>query len=327
MKSKDFQRNITPSSKRQLGGSHDLGRLARVRDKELDHAARKRGSGRRSKHGSATQPGNPASQVSIVVLSIAGAAVLGIFLTIWVLLRAGGADEGVAKLPSGKNGTPQVVSRLPSPSESEAVAIVKQALRQRDPARIAKQVRLGAASAEEASRFFSELEKREGVISRYDWLSSMDQGATLIEGVSVAFEKDHLKGQRLALLTPDEKGVWKLDYESFARRVSPSWDEILRGDAPIATVRVVVGEDSYFNGPFTEGAWSCFGLASPDMDEVMHSYCKVGSAEEIALKELFKDGTRLCRAVLELRRVAGAGPRQFEVSKVIMADWLLPGDS
>lgn len=327
MKTKDFQRDITPPAKRQLGGSHDLGRLARVRDKELDHAVRKRGSGRQSKHGSATQPGNPASQVSIVVLSILGAAVLGIFLTIWTMLRAGGADEGVAKASSEENASTRVASRFPSPSESEAVAIVKRALSQRDPARISKQVRLGAASAEEASRFFSELEKRDGVISRYDWLSSMDQGSTLIEGVSVTFEKDHLKGQRLAMLTPDEQGVWRLDYESFARRVSPSWEEILRGEAPKATVRVLVGEDSYFNGPFSEGVWACFGLASPDVDEVMHSYCKVGSAEEIALKNLFKDGTRLCRAVLELRRVADAGPRQFEVSKVIAADWLVPGDS
>ena len=319
MKSGNFQRDITPPAKRQLGGSHDLGRLARVRGKEPDHAARKLGSG--------SQPRQPASQVSIVVLSIAGAAVIGIFLTIWAMLRAGSADEVVSKAPAQENVTTRVASRFPSPSESEAVAIVKRALSQRDPARIAKQVRLGAASAEEASRFFSELEKRDGVISRYDWLSSMDQGNTLIEGVSVAFEKDHLKGQRLAMLTPDGQGVWKLDYESFARRVSPSWEEILRGEAPKATVRVLVGEDSYFNGPFTEGAWACFGLASPDVDELMHSYCKVGSAEEIALKNLFKDGNRLCRAVLELRRVAGSGPRQFEVSKVIVADWLVPGDS
>lgn len=327
MKPNDFQRDITPRAKRPLGASHELGRLTRVRDRDLDHGRKNRGSGKMGRRENAKQSRSSDSPVSIVVLSIVGTAVLAIFLTIWTMRRVGSGAAGAAKTRSEQNAPTRVASRFPPPNESEAIAIVNSALSQRDPALIAKQVRLGAASAEEAGQFFAELKTRDGTISHYNWLSSMDQGNTLIEGVSVAFEKDHLKGQRLALLTPDDQGVWKLDFESFARRVSPSWVEILGGEVPKATVRVVVGKDSYYNGPFTEGEWRCFGLASPDLNEVVHSYCRVGSEQELALEKLFEDGVRLSRALLEIRRVPDAGSHQFEVSKVIVADWLLPGDS
>jgi hypothetical protein len=64
---------------------------------------------------------------------------------------------------------------------------------------------------------------------------------------------------------------------------------------------------------------------------LLHGYCKVGTPEADEMMRLFPEGEVTSRATLELRRDKDAGTRQFEISRVLAKDWILPavkgGDS
>jgi hypothetical protein len=49
----------------------------------------------------------------------------------------------------------------------------------------------------------------------------------------------------------------------------------------------------------------------------------VGSPQAAALKSIFAQEAKLHRVALELRRVEGAGTRQFEISRVLAEDWVM----
>lgn len=240
-------------------------------------------------------------------------------------MQAGGDEKKLVKAAAA--GEAAAESPITSPSESEAIAIVKRTITLQDPKKITDDVRLGASKVDEVLRFFSEMDKTDGKIIGYDWLSSKDQRDIPIEAVGVTFEADFLKTRRLALLTPNDQGIWQLDFDSFARIVSPSWEKILSGGVGKATVRVLVGGESYYNGPFTEEAWSSFGMGSPDIDESLYGYCKKGSAAEAELKDLLSGGVKSCRVTLEIQSLPGGGRTQFEITKVLVVDWVLPGES
>jgi hypothetical protein len=88
---------------------------------------------------------------------------------------------------------------------------------------------------------------------------------------------------------------------------------------------VIVGKDVYYNGPFRdESQWTCYAVVSPDTDELLHGYCRVGTPEADEMSRLLADGEATSRATLQLRRAKGAGPRQFEISRVVAKDWILP---
>jgi hypothetical protein len=163
-----------------------------------------------------------------------------------------------------------------------------------------------------------------------EWLSSVDANGMLIDGVVVKTRKDDALRNRLALLTPDEFGKWKIDFDAFARTAEPPWDRLLEGNAPHARVRVIVAEDSYYNGPFRDDqVWACFGMASPDHDKVLLGYCRIGSPQERAMRKILEAGDDLAagaavnRVTIELKRVEGALPRQFELTRVLAEDWVM----
>ncbi len=135
---------------------------------------------------------------------------------------------------------------------------------------------------------------------------------------------------RLAFLTPDGFGRWKIDYESFARIVKPSWSDLLEKKADQGLVRVFVAKDSYYNGPFKdESEWICYGMASPDTSVVPMGYCRKNSPQAKALERIVADSEGgldrhgLNRATLEIRRPEGAEDRQFEITRVLAEDWVL----
>jgi hypothetical protein len=146
-----------------------------------------------------------------------------------------------------------------------------------------------------------------------------------VEGVVVNFENANGLRNRLALLTPDAEGVWKVDFDAFARTVRPSWKEIREKQPETALVRVQLARDSYFNGPFRdEKQWTCLGMASPDLEEILFGYCRAGSPQAAAIDWVFsKENVNMCRMTLELRRVEGAEHRQYEISKVLAQDWIV----
>lgn len=218
----------------------------------------------------------------------------------------------------------RVVSEFASPTELEALEMVKQALTIREPAEISGFFRPCDSSPEEIIGFLSDMESRDGQIDGYQWLSSMDVNRLSIDGVLVNFTKESAPKNRLALLTPDAEGKWLIDFDAFAQTVKPAWSEILKKETVQARVRVILAEDSYFNGPFREDEqWKCYGMASPDSERIVYGYCKVGSPQAECLEWIFSKDEKMSRATLDIRRLEGGGLRQFEISTVIAEGWVV----
>lgn len=257
-----------------------------------------------------------------VLFGFAALAVIGGCVALWVIprLKQRSVDHS-AQLESNV----RVASRFPSPGKDEALDLVRRAVTTRDPLAVGNLYRNGAARSAEILDFLAALEAKDGRVERYEWLSSMDINGMLVEGVAVVFKGQEKPAERIAFLTPDPAGVWQMDFDAFARTVTPSWTELLENGAEQARVRVIAGRDVYYNGPFRdESQWTCYAIVSPDTDELLHGYCRVGTPEAEAMERLFTDGETTSRATVELRRAQGAGPRQFEISRVVAKDWILP---
>jgi hypothetical protein len=265
-----------------------------------------------------------------VVLVVFAISVLGFFAGVWLKGQMGRKAEQM--VDAGPVIQRHKVSEFASPSEQEALDQVKTGLALRDPTRVAEYFRLGAVKPEEVVSFLANMEAEDGGVTGYQWLSSMDANHLLIDGVLVSTELDGKARNRLAFLTPDESGKWKIDFDAFARTVHPSWEELLAPGGGKGLVRVVLARDSYFNGPFRdESEWTCYGMASPDSEMILLGYCRKNSPQEHAMSRIFhvdeeKDARgRIKRATLELQRPEGAELRQFEIIRVLAEDWVLSG--
>ena len=326
MKSKNIQLDIRARSERnerELGQAPSMGKVPRLRDKSLSNTSDLAGASLSE----ASQ--NPALRKLVLLWSaifgVVALVAIGAAFSFWMrpsMNRSGEEAENKARADEARA---RVASKFPSPSENDAVNLVKRALSNRDPARVATLVRTGSASPADVIAFFKDSEARDGTIKQYDWLSSMDADGVLLEGVNVTYQGHEKPSERLALLTPNSMGVWKLDFDAFARTVKPSWKEILASVTDQATVRVLVGRDAYYNGLYIdETQWVCYGIASPDIEEPLRAYCRVGTGEANAMEQLFSDGQGISRATLEIRHVKEADPRQFEISRVLAKDWVIP---
>lgn len=263
------------------------------------------------------------------VLSVVTLIVLGLAVSFWLLpyLSRKPLVETAGPLVSFDSKF-KVASKFPSPSREQALEIVKRAIANRDPDRLESLFRMGAATRAEVLDFLKTSDQRDGLVDHYEWLSSMDVDGLLMEGVLVVYKSNDKPVERLAFLTPDEAGTWKLDFEAFARTVKPSWNDLLEKGADQAVVRVFVGKDVYFNGPFSDDKqWVCYGIASPDTEVLLRGYCKVGSTLAASMDKLFSDGKNLSRATVEIRRVNDGEARQFEIVRLMATDWVVPGTS
>lgn len=256
------------------------------------------------------------------VFGLVALAVIGATSALWMSLRP---KRVPVEAQADHESQVRVASRFPSPSREQALDLVRRAIATRDSQTVGSLFRDGDARSAEILDFLKGLETTDGCIERYDWLSSMDMNELLVEGVLVVFRGREKPGERIAFLTPDSAGNWRMDFDAFARTVSPSWRELLGNAVEGARVRVVACKDVYYNGPFgDESRWACYGIASLDTEEILHGYCRVGSSEADAMKKLFSEGESMSRVTLELRRVKGAESRQFEISRVLAKDWILP---
>lgn len=208
--------------------------------------------------------------------------------------------------------------------EQEAIRLVKDALKARSGPEIEAKIRKGDASVEQVAAFLNAMKGEDGDVDRFQWLSRLDTTAPGVEGVLVTFKKKQAADRdrnRLALLVADEKGEWRLDFPAFARLATPAWSEFLEGKAESVTVRVYVAADQYFNGPFAdESQWKCFGIASPEVADLLYGYCKVDSLQTQAIQKVLAD-KKMARVTLVLHRVEGAASRQYLIKRVLAEDW------
>ncbi len=333
VKERDIQRSVRIHRfNRAAGDAPSLGKVTRVRGNRLPKETLRRRRRINDPQTRKTHSGKPQRRKVILawtaVLVAAVLGVLAVFFWSWLRTQIGRdsltAEEQAAALVKSRN-----VSAFDSPSEEVALDLVKQALALRDPAMMDRYFRPGSAEPAAVIAFLTGMEARDGEVTGFQWLSSVDANGLLMDGVLVNTSKDGVPHNRLALLTPDEAGVWKIDFDAFARTVKPSWEELLAAGGGQGLARVIVARDSYYNGPFKdEAAWVSYGMVSPDTTEIMLGYCRKDSPQARAMELIVSsaDGDerrRLNRATLELRRPEGAENRQFEITRVLAEDWVL----
>lgn len=262
-----------------------------------------------------------------VIFGVGTIAVLAAAIVAWAVPRLSENPGHVAAAALEEDVHTKVTSRFSSPSEEEALRIVKRALANRDENKVSAFFRMGTSSPREIIEFLGKAAGLDGAVSSYTWLSSLDADHLLLEGVLVRSKGVEKSTNRLVLLTPDESGNWKVDFDAYSRRAIPSWEELLEKNATGAIVRITVSKDVYYNGPFSDDKeWVSYKLSSPDLDRNLQGYCKVGSPLAVAMEKLFIGGTPRPRATLEISRVQDGGPLQFEITRLRSSDWVLPVD-
>ena len=60
------------------------------------------------------------------------------------------------------------------------------------------------------------------------------------------------------------------------------------------------------------------------METTLCGYCRIGSPQDQAMRKLFADGTSSTRVSLDMRRVKDGEPRQFEITRLLARDWVIP---
>ena len=320
MKTQNIQRGITSPNCRGSGDAPLLGRVGRLRDSEnsgQDLRVRRQGKNGNQAH-------RKALLVWSSVLSVITLTVIGLAVSFWLLPYLFHGPVPDAGTMFNYDAHVRVASKFPSPSREKAMEIVKGAIANRDPEQVDSLFRVGASNRAEILAFLNASDHRDGFIDRYEWLSSMDVNGLLLDGVLITYKGQEKPVQRLAFLTPDAVGNWKMDFDAFARKVTPSWQDLLEKGASQALVRVFVGPNVYYNGPFSDDKlWVCYAIASPDMESLLRGYCRVGSDVAAAMEQLFLDGRKLSRATLEIQRVKDGEPLQFEITRVASEDWVV----
>lgn len=326
MKPERIQRGIRSRHARSVGDAPVLGRVGRMRDREAGAAA----SGlKRHRRRILAIARRKMIMMWSLALTVATVLVIGGMMLFWLRGHRGGGEDVEQ---NHVRGAVRVVSKFASPTEEEARDLVRRALALREPEMAGDLFRMGDASPADVVGFMAGQESLDGRFERMDWLGSMDMEGQLLEGVLVIYAGKDGQRERLAFLLPDENGVWKVDFEAFARSSRPSWKELLKGGAKSARVRVFAARDVYFNGPFRdESLWVCYAMTSPESrdllpedGELLRGYCRVGSPQAKAMERIFETGVRLSRVTLEIQKTEGAEFRQFEITRVLSGDWVLP---
>ena len=328
MKPSKIQRGIVSRHARTESEALGLGRVSRLRDLDLPRGAARLHSDGGSSSEMQTQRGRMILTWSLIFI-FTTVVVLGACVIFWLCAHKNVKAAAVAQPEAAA----RIVSQFVSPSEDQALDLVKQALANRDPAKVETFFRLGGANPAEVVEFLAGSAARDGRIERCVWLSSMDVEGLLLEGVLVVYAGKATPGERLAFLTPDDTGVWKVDFDAFARSNRPSWKDFMEGRADHAQVRVFTAKDTYFNGAFQdESRWVCYVMGSPESKgalpgdpHLLLGYCKKGSRQAMAMERIFAGGELSNRVTLEICRKEGADERQFEITRVLAQDWVLPG--
>ncbi len=328
MKSDDVQRAVRASRhQRAAGDEPNLGKVARMPGTGIPKGERRRRK-RGERKGDRRQQNNRFLVVLwSVFLGLLALGLVGGTVFFWLRQVMDTGEYARSKMVFDPESMAKVASRFESPSEDQALVLARSALLLRDPAKVPEAFHPATTSPQEIVRYLENLTKRNGHAAHFNWLGSMDENRLSIDGVLATFERGTKPDQRLFFLTPDAQGVWKIDFDSFARVTTPTWEELVENEAPQAVVRAHILRDHYYNGPFADDRqWVAYAFGSPDIEMNFYGYCKVGSPQAAAVESMFSKDQNVCRAILEIKRVEGASPRQFEITRVLAEGWVM-GDA
>lgn len=309
---------------RAAGEGPSIGRVAKMPGTGLPKGERRK---RRVEDGGRGSRVRNARRTIIIIWSImlAVVAIAVLVVTIWLGIRGNAAKSDEAPLFAGLQPIEDSGSETALSLDPEmAMEITRQAIAVHDVAKVGEYFRLEQSSPSEVADFIAKLHEKDGEVSGVSYLGEFEFNGIPASGTVVDFKRDGKRRNRLAFLTPDENGNWRIDFAAFARLSSPSWEDIQARKFEVARVRVFAGRYNYFNGVFRdEQEWACYQFSSPDSSELFTAYCKRRSPQAAAMESIFKNGLQASRVTLELRNVEGALEGQYELSRVLGEDWLL----
>jgi uncharacterized protein YwbE len=325
--SQDPFRHRPAKPSRELGDAPSIGRVSRLREGLP--------SGRERRSSKVTAIDGIDKRISLsgglgVFLLLCGLVVVG--LAAWAFLSSKRNQNAsrAAGLP-GIAAAEEKVLKQPGPEPEVLVGIVRSFLAARTPEALAPLIRKSEQETSAILAKLTRLEQEDGAIKDVRYLNPMSSRCLQLEGTVITFEGGR---NRLALLSPDEAGQWRVDFDGFDRYLSVGMDRILSGGAVDARVCFYVSVDSYYNSRFKDDReWACYGIASPDSDQLMFGYVPRGSAQQealdavIATKAEVRTGksTRgfLQRMILEIRHHPDGEKRQFEILRVLSDEWAM----
>lgn len=320
------------TSEREVGDPPGLGRIERMGGGNLRRSRRKSSGrerdssrGKRHRHGTKVVRGGTLLIAFVTILMIV--AIFGG----WMRKRQQQSEFAEFEMLAKPRVVDRIESRFKAPGEEEARAILMKALAAKDEASVRENFNLAASTPDEVLAFLFEEEKRSGTARVDNWLGSIDPNNVLVEGLVVKRSKDDDESSTIAMLTPDQKGTWRLDFDSFAGRCQPSWESFVSGEAGEGVVRVWFSADNYFNGPFLDDEqWLCYSMARSNSDAILFGYCRKGSPQADAMEDIAerlrmkgKSNATSFRATLAISRPESAEKRQFEIKRVLAEDWYL----
>ena len=154
--------------------------------------------------------------------------------------------------------------------------------------------------------------------------SGLSSKGAVTPGDLIGYERFSVRmssgGIRLLCVVQTEMGP-RVDYDSFARYATESWEDLQDGQAA-KEVRLMAEKDLYFNNGFQdEEKWVCFKLTSPDWPKTVWGYAPVGSITAELLTSIVS--ARSQRVTLALRSEADSHVRsQFLIEKVVINGWV-----
>ena len=260
-----------------------------------------------------------------IVFGVAAMSIIFVFVIMYFgKHRSGSLGSNVdmpAELPAA--------SAAPEPlGEMETLRIVREALANRDPERVAGYFAPSSfGDPMDVIRTLDGIKARDGRVMGMSWLGGNFSNNRHIEELVVNFGEKEATANRLAQLYPQADGKWRIDFASFARTASPPWPEILSGERLSARVRVFVYRENYYNRDFADDSrWQCYALVSPDVDEILYGYVLRSSRQEKALERILALEQEFHRATLDVEVHTASSPHQFEISSVLSENWFI-GDS
>lgn len=326
---------IQRSADRKLGGPASIGRVPKIGQAHTDPR------GRLCDQQEASVPDETENKRVILAWSLGlimvTVIVLGTIFAYWISQRAATHTPAAIQAEVTQAATaPQTVD-LPHtpPSEQEALDMVKKALEITSPDEVANRYLPGPHSPEKVFEFVRSVADDNG--RQLFWLGNMNANGLQIEGVAIQAEGAEGPRRRLALLTPDEAGVWKIDFDALAETTTPGWSDWQKPGPLEGVMRVAFMPDLYYNGRYMdEREWACYSIFSVDAEASFFAYCKRASDQYRAMETILKRYHRSLpvtknqihapRVVIAVSRSAESPPRQVEITGVL-AEGLIPSSA
>jgi hypothetical protein len=197
---------------------------------------------------------------------------------------------------------------------------------------------LAATSVEELLPLIRDTERLEPAIRRYYPEGKLEK----MELTGLGVVQDSMQGEwravtlyidaksfpRLFLNVCETADGLKVDWESWVGHSLMPWEEIIeKKPTDPVLVRVMLSGVDYYNMDFSNDAeWRSCRMLSPDGEDLLYGYVRVGSDEEVAIiRTVSSDPTGNHRMSLMIRYPAGARSKnQVIIDRVVADKWLIP---